>query len=72
VPKGQGTQVRAEIERVQPLLAPIASGQQIGTVRIKLGDRLLAEQPMVAMTGVESAGLLGRSWDSIRLWWRSK
>jgi D-alanyl-D-alanine carboxypeptidase (penicillin-binding protein 5/6) len=72
VPKGQGEQVHAEIERVQPLLAPIARGQRIGTVRIKLGDRVIAEQPMVALGAVEAAGFFGRWWDTIRLWWRSK
>ena len=72
VPKGETDQVRAEIERMQPLLAPIARGQRIGTVRIKLGDRVLAEQPMVALAAVDGAGFLGRQWDTIRLWWRSK
>jgi D-alanyl-D-alanine carboxypeptidase (penicillin-binding protein 5/6) len=57
---------------MQPLLAPIARGQRIGTVRIKLGDRVLAEQPMVALAAVDGAGFLGRQWDTLRLWWRSK
>jgi len=70
VPRGQAEQVKAEIERTQPLLAPIARGQRIGTVRIRLGERVLAEQPMIALSAVEGAGLLGRQWDSIRLWWR--
>jgi len=72
VPKGQADQVRAEIERLQPLLAPIARGQRIGTVRVKLGDQVLAEQPMVALGAVDSAGFVGRQWDSVRLWWRSR
>ena len=72
VPKGQADQVRAEIERLQPLLAPIARGQRIGTVRVKLGDQILAEQPMVALGAVDGAGFVGRQWDSVRLWWRSR
>jgi D-alanyl-D-alanine carboxypeptidase (penicillin-binding protein 5/6) len=72
VPKGQADQVRAEIERLQPLLAPIARGQRIGTVRVKLGDQILAEQPMVALGAVDSAGFVGRQWDAVRLWWRSR
>src|SRR5690606_31206518 len=33
VPRGQSDKVKAEIERVQPLVAPIAQGQRIGTLR---------------------------------------
>ena len=68
VPKGQASSVKAEIERVQPLVAPIVQGQRIGTLRVRLGERVLAERPVLALAGVEQAGLLGRAWDTIRLW----
>lgn len=68
VPRGQAAQVKAEIERTEPLVAPIAQGQRIGTLRVKLGDRVLAERPLLALAAVEEAGLVGRAWDTIRLW----
>ena len=68
VPKGQTGAVKAEIERTQPLVAPIAQGQRIGTLRVKLGDQVIAERPLVALAAVEPAGMLGRAWDSLRLW----
>jgi serine-type D-Ala-D-Ala carboxypeptidase (penicillin-binding protein 5/6) len=68
VPKGQTGAVKAEVERVQPLLAPIAQGQRVGTLRVRLGDRVLAERPIVALAAVEQAGPIGRAWDTIRLW----
>lgn len=68
VAKGQAERVKAEIERMQPLVAPIAKGQKIATLRVKLDDKVIAEQPMIALEGVEIAGWVGRTWDTIRLW----
>ncbi|MBW7925344.1 MAG: D-alanyl-D-alanine carboxypeptidase [Burkholderiaceae bacterium] len=67
VPRGQADQVKAEIERVQPLIAPIAQGQQIGTLRVRIGDQLVAERPLLALSAVQPAGWFGRAWDSLRL-----
>jgi D-alanyl-D-alanine carboxypeptidase (penicillin-binding protein 5/6) len=68
VPRGQAGAVKAEIERTEPLVAPIAQGQRIGTLRVKLGDKVLAERPLLALAAVEPAGIFGRAWDTIRLW----
>lgn len=67
VPRGQAGEVKAEIERIQPLIAPIAQGQQIGTLRVRIGERLVTERPLLAMSPVEPAGWLGRTWDSLLL-----
>jgi D-alanyl-D-alanine carboxypeptidase (penicillin-binding protein 5/6) len=67
VPRGQAEQVKAEIERVQPLIAPIAQGQQIGTLRVRIGEQLVTERPLLALSSVEPAGWFGRTWDSLRL-----
>jgi len=67
VPRGQGDKVKAEIERVQPLVAPIAEGQRIGTLRVKLGDQVLAERALLAQAAVEPAGWFGRTWDGLRM-----
>ena len=68
VPRGQASAVKAEVERLQPLIAPVTRGQRIGTVRVKLGDQLLAERPVLALEDVAQAGIFGRAWDTIRLW----
>ena len=60
--------MRAEIERIEPLVAPIAQGQRIGTLRVRLGEQMVTERPLVAINAVEQAGLFGRAWDSVRLW----
>ena len=68
IPKGQTESVKAEIERLQPLVAPIAKGQTIGSVRVKLGDKIIAEKPLIASTAIEQAGFFGRMIDTVKLW----
>jgi D-alanyl-D-alanine carboxypeptidase (penicillin-binding protein 5/6) len=68
VPRGQAGSVKAEVERVQPLIAPVAQGQRIGTLRVKLGEQVLAERALVAAAAVAEAGFFKRAWDTIRLW----
>ena len=68
VPKTQTSAVKGEIERMEPLVAPIAAGQKIGTLRVRLGNTVLTERPVIALEAVEPAGWLGRAWDTIRLW----
>ena len=70
VPKGQAERVRAELVSQQPLVAPIAAGQRVGTIRVTLDDKPLAEFPAIAMESVAAAGIFGRAWDSIRLWFK--
>ena len=67
VPRGQADKVRGEIERIEPLVAPVAQGQRIGTLRVKLGDQVLAERPLVAQAAVAEAGFVGRAWDALRM-----
>ena len=68
VPKTQASAVKGEIERMEPLVAPIAAGQKIGTLRVRLGNTVLTERPVIALEAVEPAGWFGRAWDTIRLW----
>ena len=52
---------------MQPLLAPISAGQRVGTMKVTLDGKPYRELPVVALESVPVAGILGRSWDSIRL-----
>ena len=70
IPKGRGDAVKAEVERIQPLIAPLTAGQKIGTVRIKLDDKIIAERALVAEKAVDEAGFFGRLWDTIQMWFK--
>jgi serine-type D-Ala-D-Ala carboxypeptidase (penicillin-binding protein 5/6) len=67
VPKGNRDKLKASIESLQPLLAPISIGQRIGTIRILLDGKPYREAPVVALENVPVAGILGRGWDTLRL-----
>ena len=69
VPKGEGGKLQTKIERTDPLVAPLAKGQRVGTIKVatSAGAPVL-EVPLTVMEGVEQAGFFGRAWDAIRLW----
>ncbi|WP_348688315.1 D-alanyl-D-alanine carboxypeptidase family protein [Acidovorax soli] len=68
VPSGSAGKVTTQIVRPDPLVAPFTKGQAIGSLKVVLGEQPLVEVPLVALDGVEQAGVLGRAWDAIRLW----
>lgn len=67
LPKGDVKQLKAEVTSVQPLIAPIKAGQEIGKIQLKLNGQVLQTLPLVAQKTVESAGIFGRIWDSLKL-----
>jgi serine-type D-Ala-D-Ala carboxypeptidase (penicillin-binding protein 5/6) len=70
VAAGSAPKVKTQVSRADPLVAPFVKGQAMGSLKVMLGDNPtpLAEVPLVALEAVEEAGVLGRAWDSIRLW----
>jgi D-alanyl-D-alanine carboxypeptidase (penicillin-binding protein 5/6) len=70
VPKGEGEKLKSELVSQQPLIAPLAKGQQIGMLRVSFDGKPCAEYPVVALESVGEAGLLGRAWDTLRLWFK--
>lgn len=67
IPKGANQRVNAEIERFEPLVAPIESGQAIGSLRVKLDNQLLLSQQLVAADDVTEGGFFGQLWDGLRM-----
>ncbi len=69
VPKGEGDKLKTVIHRTDPLVAPLAKGQRVGTLEVgTAGGTPVASVPLVVLDTVAEAGLLGRAWDAIRLW----
>jgi D-alanyl-D-alanine carboxypeptidase (penicillin-binding protein 5/6) len=69
VPKGTGAQMKTLIQRSDPLVAPLVAGQKVGTIQVTTAAGTpVASLPLVVQEPVELAGLLGRAWDSVRLW----
>jgi D-alanyl-D-alanine carboxypeptidase (penicillin-binding protein 5/6) len=68
VPAGSAAQIKTQVLRPEPLVAPFAKGQSVGTLKVLRGDQPLFEVPLVALEAVEQAGVMGRAWDAMRLW----
>lgn len=68
VPSGTAAQIKIQISRPDPIVAPVTRGQTIGSLKVLRGDQPVLEVPLVALDGVPEAGVLGRAWDAIRLW----
>ena len=49
-----------------PLTAPIARGEQIGTVTWQAGDEVIEQRPLIALEAVERGGLMKRLMDTAR------
>jgi D-alanyl-D-alanine carboxypeptidase (penicillin-binding protein 5/6) len=68
VPAGQGNKIKTEVVRPEPLVAPFSKGQTVARLKIRLGEEVVAEKPLLALAPVEESGVVGRAWDAIRLW----
>ena len=70
VAQGSAGKLTTEIVRREPLLAPVAKGQQVALLRVKYAGVQVVEVPLLALEEVSQAGIFGRAWDAIRLWIR--
>ena len=66
--------VAAQVQQVltsrQPLLAPIAAQDPVGSLQVLVDGKPAKQWPVIALDAVPQAGLAGRAWDTVRLWWR--
>lgn len=72
VPKGTAGRIKPVLERQELLVAPIAAGQKVGSVKLMDGNTKVGEFPVVALEDVPEAGFFGRLWDTIMLWFKRK
>ncbi|MET0682554.1 MAG: D-alanyl-D-alanine carboxypeptidase family protein [Casimicrobiaceae bacterium] len=70
LPKGKAEKLALTMTATEPLLAPVTKGQPVGTVKVSLEGATLGEFPLVALADVPAANVLGRAWDTLRLWFK--
>ncbi len=69
VPAGSAGQLKTDVSRPDPLVAPLQQGQVLGLLKVSGADgTVVAEVPLQVLETVAEAGVLGRAWDAIRLW----
>ncbi len=67
VPRGRWRELQAQLESMQPLLAPVRAGQSIGMLRLTFAEARYGEYPLVALKSVKVANLMVRAWHSLML-----
>lgn len=70
VPRGSADKLSVQLVSHQPLIAPVAAGAVIGTLKLAVAGQAWGEYPVVAQEAVPVAGFLGRLWDDIRLFFQ--
>ena len=70
IPKGAVPRLRSVLVRNDPLIAPIDEGARIGTLKVMIENKVIAELPVFALEQINVASFLGRLWDTICLWFK--
>lgn len=69
IPAGSAAQLKTQVSRADPLVAPFARGQSVAVLKVTAANGVqVAEVPLLALEAVEESGVMGRAWDAIRLW----
>ena len=68
VPKGFADKVKSDFVAEPRLIAPIALGQKIGTLKVTIDGQPYNDYPVVALEEVPLGNFFQRLFDTIRLW----
>lgn len=66
VPAGQFKRIQADMALNNPLKAPVAKGQNCGSVNISLNSQVIASQPLIALEEDAKGGFFRRASDSVK------
>ena len=65
VARGKEKDVQATMLIDNNITAPVAHFQEVGGVKVRLGEQVIAVAPLVALESIEEGGFFKRLWDSI-------
>ena len=68
IPRGQYDQLKASVQMTGTIMAPVAADAKLGSVQVKLGDKLLLEPPLTALQAVEEGSIWQRAIDEVKLY----
>jgi D-alanyl-D-alanine carboxypeptidase (penicillin-binding protein 5/6) len=66
-PAGETSRVKQTLTTLQPIVAPVAAGQKLGTLEISYDGRTVATHDLVALEPVPVGNAFTRGWDTVRL-----
>lgn len=67
IPRGSRDSLESTVDLDSVIKAPIKVGDELGRVQVRLGDEVIVDQPVLALTDVPEGGLFKRLWDAIKL-----
>ncbi|MFL1454473.1 D-alanyl-D-alanine carboxypeptidase family protein [Marinobacter sp. GN3S48] len=67
IPRGSRDTLESTVDLDSVIKAPIKVGDELGRVQVKLGDDVIVDQPVLALSDVPEGGLFKRLWDAIKL-----
>lgn len=67
LPKNRNRKTETRLTINEPLTAPIAMGEVVGSLTLYEGDEKLATRPLIALESQVSGGWWARTWDTLRL-----
>jgi len=68
IPRGQYQSLDASMSINNRIIAPVATGQTLGSVQVKLGEEIIAEQPLVSLNAVSEGSFWQRITDEALLY----
>ena len=71
LPRGRYGDLQPTMDVPGELVAPIEKGQKIGTLRLSLDGKVVAERPLVALEAVPEGGFFKRMGDDFWKWWET-
>ncbi len=68
IPRGRYSELEAAMDVRATLLAPLSVSDEVGTVRVRLGEELLLERALYPLEPVPEGSLWRRAVDQVMLW----
>jgi serine-type D-Ala-D-Ala carboxypeptidase (penicillin-binding protein 5/6) len=70
LPRGRYGDLKANVEMPSRLVAPLAKGQKVGTLKVELDGKTLVEQPLIALADAPEGGFFKRLYDGVLMWFK--
>jgi D-alanyl-D-alanine carboxypeptidase (penicillin-binding protein 5/6) len=70
IPRRQYNDLKATVDIDKQIIAPVKTGDKLGTVTVKLKNEVIASKNLIALQDVEKGGLIRRLYDSVLMLFR--
>ncbi|HHB92529.1 MAG TPA: D-alanyl-D-alanine carboxypeptidase [Thioploca sp.] len=67
IPKGQYNKLKATVFSAPYIMAPVFKGKNYGTLKIKMGNQIIVERPLIALTSIDEGTIWEKLIDSFLL-----